>query len=77
MRHNRILAASIGMLAILAGLVAVQYTVMGVEVLASPSTQMSHTDRALSALIPSGLTIGALYLGFRFLLSAFPRGKSM
>jgi hypothetical protein len=77
MRHSRFLAGTIAMLAGLAGLVALQYTVMGIEILASPSAQMSRTDKVLSALIPGGLTIGALYLGFRFLLSAFSRGKSM
>ena len=76
MTHSRILAGTVGILAILAGLVALQYTVMGIEILASPGSQMSHTDKVLSALIPGGLTVGALYMGFRFLLSAFPRGKS-
>ena len=76
MRHNRILAGTVGVLAVLAGLVALQYTVMGIEILASPGSQMSQTDKVLSALIPGGLTVGALYMGFRFLLSAFPRGKS-
>jgi hypothetical protein len=32
---------------------------------------MSHIDKVLSALIPGMLTIGALYLGFRFLRFAF------
>ena len=57
-------------------MVALQYTVMGIEVVASSDVHMSHIDRLLSALIPGALTIGAFYMGFRLLLSAFPRGKS-
>lgn len=76
MRHNRIVSATLRILAVLAGLVvALQYTVMGIEIVASPGVYMSQIDRLLSALIPGALTIGAFYMGFRFLLSAFPRGK--
>jgi hypothetical protein len=71
MLKKRVISAILGILAVLAGLVAMQYTVMGIEIVLSPDVRMSHIDKVLSALIPGMLTIGALYLGFRFLRFAF------
>jgi hypothetical protein len=76
MRNNRIFSLALGILAVLAGLVALRYTAMGIEVLLSPMSGMSPIDKFLSVLGPGALTIGAFYMGFRFLCSAFAPRKS-
>jgi hypothetical protein len=76
MRDNRIFSVALGILAVLAGIVALRYTVMGIEVLLSPASRMSEMDRFLGVIGSGVLTIGAFYMGFRFLFFTFARRKS-